>query len=82
MIKVYTRHLIYTFTATSLIFLPKGSKEVAMSLGAAIGVLIGGGLQEVRMKTYALVDSLVDKDWLQCYIYVFAQELCWLMLSC
>ena len=56
--------------------------EVAMGFGAATGVPIGGGLQEVRMKTYALVDSLVDKDWLQCYIYVFAQELCWLMLSC
>ena len=55
-----------------------------MSLGAAIGVLIGGGLQEVRMKTYALVDSLVDKEWLQCYVYIniFVQEIRWLMHSC
>ena len=35
-----------------MLFLPKGSTEVAMGLGAAIGVPIGvpigGGLQEVR----------------------------------
>jgi len=58
--------------------------EVAMGFGAATGVPIGGGLQEVRMKLMPWLIVLLIKNGyiIIIYIYIFAQELCWLMHSC